>query len=153
MTFSRLVFSALLKVSGTYRVDLAIEWPREVVYRHFAFLCFVFLGAAPIPYVQAAILNLLHPLHVTYTQGLYPFNAHVNTMKEFKFPMLIFTSAPSTKNYLRNVKLCYNFALLLLNCNIHWFEGLDYENFGMSRKIGWLHRTRKYNIFTCSKSL
>ena len=54
-------FSALLKVSGTCRVDLAIEKPREVVCRRFALLCFVFLGAAPIPYVQAAILNLLHP--------------------------------------------------------------------------------------------
>ena len=55
--FPRLVFSALLKVSGTYRVDLAIEWPREVVCRLFALLCFFFLGAAPIPYVQAAILK------------------------------------------------------------------------------------------------
>ena len=27
----------------------------------FAFLCFVFHGAAPIPYVQMAILNLTHP--------------------------------------------------------------------------------------------
>ena len=58
-TFSRLVFSALLNVSGTYRVDLAIEEPREVVCRHFTLLCFVFLGAAPILYVQATILNVL----------------------------------------------------------------------------------------------
>ena len=27
----------------------------------FALRCFVFLGAAPIPYVEAAIVNLLHP--------------------------------------------------------------------------------------------
>ena len=50
-------FWALLKVSGTYRVDLAIEQLREVVCRHFALLCFVFLGAAPIPYVQVAIIK------------------------------------------------------------------------------------------------
>ena len=27
-------------------------------------LCFVFLGSAPIPYVQAAILNLPHPYRI-----------------------------------------------------------------------------------------
>ena len=31
------------------------------LYKLFAFVCFVFHGAAPIPYVQAAILNLPHP--------------------------------------------------------------------------------------------
>ena len=31
-----------------------------VVCRHFVLLCFVFLGADPIPYEQAAILNLLY---------------------------------------------------------------------------------------------
>ena len=31
------------------------------MYKLFALLCFVFLGDAPIPYVQAAILNLPHP--------------------------------------------------------------------------------------------
>ena len=36
-------------------------WQRNVVCKLFVFLCFVFHGAAPIPYVQTAILNLLHP--------------------------------------------------------------------------------------------
>ena len=48
-----MVFSNGIKVSGTYTLDLAIEQPRDVVYMHFAFICFVFHGAAPIPYVQA----------------------------------------------------------------------------------------------------
>ena len=51
-------FSRLIKVSGTYTKDLAIEQPRDVVYKHFAFICFVFHGAAPILNVQVAILNL-----------------------------------------------------------------------------------------------
>ena len=45
----------------TYTVDLAIELPRDAVYKHFAFICFVFCGLAPIPYVQGAILNLPLP--------------------------------------------------------------------------------------------
>ena len=61
LKISRLVFSTLIKVSGIYRVDLAIESPKEVVYKLFVFVCFVFYGAAPIPYVQMTILNLAHP--------------------------------------------------------------------------------------------
>ena len=63
MKFSHVVCSTLIKVSETYTVDLATEHPRDVVYKHFGFVCFVFHGAAPIPYVhvQAAILNLPHP--------------------------------------------------------------------------------------------
>ena len=38
-----MLFSNLIKVSGTYTVDLAIEWPRVVVYNHFAFVCLVFI--------------------------------------------------------------------------------------------------------------
>ena len=59
--FSCLVFSTLLNVSGVFRVDLAIEEQSDVVCKLFSLLCFVFLGVAPIPYVQAAILNLGHP--------------------------------------------------------------------------------------------
>ena len=55
-----MAFSNLLKVSGVFRVDLAIEYQRDVVCRLFSSLCFVFLRAAPIPYAQAAILNLPH---------------------------------------------------------------------------------------------
>ena len=49
----RFGFLDLVKVSGTYRVDL--------VRKLFALFYFVFVGVAPIPYVQAAILNLPHP--------------------------------------------------------------------------------------------
>ena len=48
-----LVFSTLLRVNETYKVD--------VVCKLFALLCFIFLGAAPIHYAQMAILNLPHP--------------------------------------------------------------------------------------------
>ena len=58
--FSCSAFLSLRKVSRTYRVDLAIEQQKDVVCKLLAFLCFVFHGAAPVPYVQAAILNLLH---------------------------------------------------------------------------------------------
>ena len=58
---SCLVFSTLMKVSGTYRVVLAIQKPRDVLCKPFAFVCFFFHGAPPMPYVQAAILNLPHP--------------------------------------------------------------------------------------------
>ena len=44
-----LVFSTLLKVRGTFRVGLALEYQREVVCKLFELLCFVFLGVAPIP--------------------------------------------------------------------------------------------------------
>ena len=47
----RFGFLTLLKVSGTFGVDLALEKQREVVCKLFEVLCFVFLGAAPIPYV------------------------------------------------------------------------------------------------------
>ena len=55
------VFSNLIMVSGTYTVHLVIEYPRDIVFKPFAFICFLFYGAAPKPYVQAAILNLPHP--------------------------------------------------------------------------------------------
>ena len=44
-------------------MDLAIEKQREVhvVCKLSALVCFVFLGAAPIPYVQAAVLFLPPP--------------------------------------------------------------------------------------------
>ena len=46
-------FSALLKVSGTFGVDLhvTLEYQREVACKFFELLCFVFLRAAPIPNV------------------------------------------------------------------------------------------------------
>ena len=56
-----MVFLNLIKVSEMYTVHLAIEKPRDVFYKQFAFVCFVFHEAAPIPYVQSAILNLPHP--------------------------------------------------------------------------------------------
>ena len=71
LKFLRLVFLTLLKVSGTYKVDLTLEQLRDVVYKLFALLCFVFLGAAPILYVQVAILNLPHP-YVRSTQTCQP---------------------------------------------------------------------------------
>lgn len=61
LKFSRLVFATLRAVSGTNRVALSLEYLRDVVRKLFAILCFVFLGAALIPYVQAAILNLPCP--------------------------------------------------------------------------------------------
>ena len=42
-------FLHFVKVSGTYRVGLAIEKQRDAVCKLFAFLCFVLLGTAPIP--------------------------------------------------------------------------------------------------------
>ena len=48
---SQEVFSNLINVRGTYLVDLTIEWPREVVYKHFSLVCFVFNGAAPIYFI------------------------------------------------------------------------------------------------------
>ena len=44
-------FSTLLKVSVTYKVVLAIELQRDVVCTLLFLLCFIFLGAVPIPYV------------------------------------------------------------------------------------------------------
>ena len=61
LKYSYLVFLTLLKVSGTDRVDLATRQQRDLVCsKLFELLCFVFLRAAPIPYVQVAILNLPH---------------------------------------------------------------------------------------------
>ena len=54
-------FLDLLKVSGTYRVDLAVEYLRDVDCKLFSLLYFFFLGTALIPYVQAAILDLHIP--------------------------------------------------------------------------------------------
>ena len=51
-----MVFSSLIKVVRTFKVVLEIEKPRDVVYKHFTFVCFVFHGAAPIPYVEAYFL-------------------------------------------------------------------------------------------------
>ena len=45
-------FLTLLKFSRTYRVDLAIESQRDMVFKLSAFLCFVLLGAAPIQYLM-----------------------------------------------------------------------------------------------------
>ena len=61
--FVCLVFSTLLKISRTYTVGSRVEQQRDAVCKLFELLCFVFLGAAPIPYcmyVQAAILNVPH---------------------------------------------------------------------------------------------
>ena len=38
-----------------------MQWQRNFVDEIFAFLSFGFCGAAPIPYLQGAILNLHHP--------------------------------------------------------------------------------------------
>ena len=51
-------YSSVLKVSGTYKVNLTFELQMEVVSRLFELLYFTFQGSAPIPYVHAAILNL-----------------------------------------------------------------------------------------------
>ena len=61
LTFSGLVFSTSIKVSRTIRVDLALEQQRDAVCKLFAPLCSVFVGTAPITYVQAAVLNLPNP--------------------------------------------------------------------------------------------
>ena len=58
--FFSLVYSTMRKVKGTYmyKVDLAIQWLQDVVCKlFFVFVCFVFCGGTPIPYVyvQAAI--------------------------------------------------------------------------------------------------
>ena len=45
-----LVFSKLKNVIGTLGVHLALDQQRDVVCEFFALLCFVLLGAAPIPY-------------------------------------------------------------------------------------------------------
>ena len=50
----------MINVSRTNRVDLELEYQRDVVCQLFAFLCSAFLGAAPLSYEQAAILNLPH---------------------------------------------------------------------------------------------
>ena len=42
-------------------MDLAKEQQEDVVCELFAFICFVFLGASHILYVQVAFLNLPHP--------------------------------------------------------------------------------------------
>ena len=55
--FSCIVFSNTIKVSAAFTVHLAIELPRDGVYKHYAFVCFIFHGAAPILYVQATILK------------------------------------------------------------------------------------------------
>ena len=57
------VFSTLLKLSGTYSIDLAIKQLRHVTCLYgfcTPLLCF-FLAAAPIPYVQVATLNVSIP--------------------------------------------------------------------------------------------
>ena len=61
MKISTLAFTTVLKVGLTFPVDLALELQREVVCKLLELLCFVFLRAAPIAYVMAAILNLPHP--------------------------------------------------------------------------------------------
>ena len=53
--FSSLVFSTLLKFSGTSRVDFSIRIAKGYSLQVFALLCFFFLGTAPMSYVQAAI--------------------------------------------------------------------------------------------------
>ena len=59
--FSCWVFSTLLKVSGTFKSRFSIRIAKGYCLYAFALVCFVFLGAAPILYVQAAKLNLTHP--------------------------------------------------------------------------------------------
>ena len=51
-------FLTLLKVSGTFRVDLTLELQIELVSKLFELLSFIFHGSVPIPNVHAAILNL-----------------------------------------------------------------------------------------------
>ena len=55
----RFGFLDLVKVSRTYK-DFAVELRRDIPCNLLALLCFILLGAAPIPYVQAAILDLPH---------------------------------------------------------------------------------------------
>ena len=50
-------FLNLVKGYQNFWSRFTLEQQREVVCKLFELLCFVFLGAAPIPYVQAAILT------------------------------------------------------------------------------------------------
>ena len=45
--FWSLVFSTLLKVSSTFRVDLALEYQRDVACKLFALLCWFLFGNCP----------------------------------------------------------------------------------------------------------
>ena len=42
-------FLTMLEVSGSYKVDLAIEQQRDVLCKLFELLCFVLLQATPVP--------------------------------------------------------------------------------------------------------
>ena len=53
-----MVFLNLIKVSGTYRVDFAIEYPMNVLYKHFSFTCFVFHGASCTPTVHVNVVHV-----------------------------------------------------------------------------------------------
>ena len=56
-----LVLSTLRNISGTYRVDLSNRIVKGYSPLAFSFFFFIFHGADPIHYVQAATLNLPHP--------------------------------------------------------------------------------------------
>ena len=71
-----MVFSTLRKVSGIYRVDLAKK-STHVICKLFAFNCFTFYGAAPIPCVWVAILNLPHTVLLDYPNILTWSRLHV----------------------------------------------------------------------------
>ena len=78
-TFTHLLLIVLLAHTHTcevFEVLFTLGVPRDVIYKHFAFVCFVFHGAPPVPYVQVAILNLPIPnyivLHVPYFLILSP---------------------------------------------------------------------------------
>ena len=55
-----------------------MELIRVFIYKSFASLCCVYFGAAPIPYVQDAILNLLDP-YLRSTTVLLGYNFKIGT--------------------------------------------------------------------------
>ena len=61
MKFSCLIFLTVRRVNGTLGIYFTIEFIRAFVYKSYASLGCDYLGAAPIPYVQEAILNLPNP--------------------------------------------------------------------------------------------
>ena len=54
-------FSTSVKVNMNFWSRFSIRIAKGSSPEDFELLCFVFLGIAPIPYLQVAILNLLHP--------------------------------------------------------------------------------------------
>ena len=106
-TFGFLSLVCVRKVSGIWRIDLTIEWRNDIVCMLFHSCTSFFLEVLRIPYVQAAILNLLHSYLTSTTVGSQLSEPRLSVSGHLDVGSRRHVFSTSGKKTLRSLEFCY----------------------------------------------